>query len=338
MRPRDIALAVAVMAAWGVNFVMIDTGLALFPPLLFNALRFTLAGFPAVFFAGRPQVPWRWVIGVGLALGVIKFSLLFAGMAAGMPAGLSSLVLQSQAVFTVLFAVLLLRERPRAQQIVGLVVAFAGIVVVGSRMGSGLGAFLLIVGAAAAWGLSNIATREASPADTLRFMIWVSVVAAGPLILLTLLVEGPSRDASALSHLTVRPVLALGYVVVVATLGGFGVWGYLIRHYGAATVAPFSMLVPIFGLGAGALLLGEQIHRVDVIGGVLVVGGVLIGLARYEAFAGRRSRSRASGVGVGGSGRPAEIADQATSTPGSRTQAIIENSFSGTRWRRGTGA
>jgi O-acetylserine/cysteine efflux transporter len=278
MRPRDIALAVAVMAAWGVNFVMIDTGLTLFPPLMFNALRFTLAGIPAVFFVGRPQVRWRWVIAVGLALGVTKFSLLFAGMAAGMPAGLSSLVLQCQAVFTVLFAVLLLRERPRAVQIAGLAVAFAGIVVVGSRIGSDLGPFLLIIAAGAAWGVSNIATRQASPPDTLRFMVWVSVVAAGPLILLSLLVEGPSRDAVALHHLTWKPILALAYVVVVATLAGFGAWGYLIRKYGAATTAPFSMLVPIFGLAAAAVLLGERITTVDVLGGLLVVGGILLGL------------------------------------------------------------
>lgn len=280
MRPRDLALAVAVTAAWGVNFVMIDTGLTLFPPLLFNALRFTLAGFPAVLFAGPPRVPWRWVVAVGLALGVVKFSLLFAGMAAGMPAGLSSLVLQSQAIFTVLFAVLLLRERPRARQIAGLAVAFAGIAAVGSRTGSGLGAFLLVVAAAAAWGLSNIATRKAAPPDTLRFMVWVSAVASGPLIALTLVFEGPSRDLRALTHLSVRPVLALAYVVVVATLAGFGAWGHLIRRYGPATVAPFSMLVPVFGLGAGALLLGERVHLVEVLGAVLVVGGVLLGLTR----------------------------------------------------------
>jgi O-acetylserine/cysteine efflux transporter len=285
MRPRDIAVAVAVMAIWGVNFVVIETGLDHFPPLLFNALRFTVAAFPAVLFAGRPQVPWRWVIAVGLILGVTKFSLLFAGMAAGMPAGLSSLVLQSQAVFTVLYAVLLLRERPRAQQVAGLAVAFAGIVVVGSRMGSDLGAFLLIIGAAAAWGLSNIATRKASPPDTLRFMVWVSAVASGPLILLTLLIEGPSRDAAALAHLSPKPVLALAYVVVVATLAGFGGWGYLIRRYGAATVAPFSMLVPVFGIAAGALMLGERVHPVDVAGGVLVIGGVLLGLVRCTPVA-----------------------------------------------------
>jgi O-acetylserine/cysteine efflux transporter len=283
MKPRDMALAVAVMAVWGVNFVVIATGLEHFPPLLFNALRFTVAAFPAVLFAGRPQVPWRWIVAVGLILGVTKFSLLFAGMAAGMPAGLSSLVLQSQAVFTVLFAVLLLRERPRSTQLAGLVLALAGVALVGSRMGADLGAFLLIIGAAAAWGLSNIATRKASPPDTLRFMVWASVVACGPLILLSLLVDGPSADLAALRAIDAEAVGALLYVALLATLAGFGAWGYLLKRYGATTVAPFSMLVPIFGIASAALLLGERIHPVDVAGGVLVVGGILLGLARTPA-------------------------------------------------------
>src|SRR3954447_7497611 len=156
MRPRDLALAVAVAAVWGVNFVVIDVGLRHFPPLLFSALRFAVAAVPALFLGGRPRVPWRWVIAVALALGVTKFSLLFAGMAAGMPAGLSSLVLQSQAVFTTAFAVLLLRERPGRRRIAGLAVAAAGIGVVAVRLGGdGLpaGAFGLVLGAAVAWGL-----------------------------------------------------------------------------------------------------------------------------------------------------------------------------------------
>jgi O-acetylserine/cysteine efflux transporter len=280
MKPRDIALAVAVMAVWGVNFVVIATGLEHFPPLLFNALRFTVAAFPAVLVAGRPQVPWRWIVAVGLILGVTKFSLLFAGMAAGMPAGLSSLVLQSQAVFTVLFAVVLLRERPRSAQVAGLVLALAGVALVGSRMGADLGAFLLIIGAAAAWGLSNIATRKASPPDTLRFMIWASAVACGPLILLSLLVDGPRADLAALRAVDAEAVGALLYVALLATLAGFGAWGHLLKRYGATTVAPFSMLVPFFGIASAALLLGERIQAVDVAGGVLVVGGILVGLAR----------------------------------------------------------
>ncbi|MBM2615296.1 EamA family transporter [Actinoplanes sp. LDG1-06] len=280
MRPRDIGLAVAVMAIWGFNFVMIETGLDHFPPLLFNALRFTLAAFPAVLFVGRPQVPWRWIIAVGLILGVTKFSLLFAGMAAGMPAGLSSLVLQSQAVFTVVFAVLLLRERPRPVQITGLLVATAGVGLVATRMGAAFGAFLLIVGAAACWGLSNIATRKASPPDTLRFMVWVSAVASGPLIVLSLLVDGPSADLAAVRSTPVDALVALLYVALISTLAGFAVWGNLLNRYGASTVAPFSMLVPFFGMASAAVFLGERIHAVDVAGGVLVVGGILIGLLK----------------------------------------------------------
>jgi O-acetylserine/cysteine efflux transporter len=235
------------------------------------------------------------------------------------------LVLQSQAIFTVLFAVLLLRERPRAQQIAGLAVAFAGIVVVGSRTGSGLGAFLLIIAAAAAWGLANIATRKASPPDTLRFMVWVSAIASGPLILLTLLIEGPSRDTRALSHLSVKPVLALFYVVVVATLAGFGGWGYLIRRYGAATVAPFSMLVPIFGIAAGTLMLGERVHPVDLVGGALVVGGVLIGLIRYPPFASGGSRGRAS-MAPAMSEESGEIDDHTVRIRSANDPATVSNS------------
>jgi O-acetylserine/cysteine efflux transporter len=283
MKPRDIALAVAVMAIWGVNFVVIETGLDHFPPLLFNALRFTLAAFPALFFVGRPKVPWRWIIAVGLILGVTKFSLLFAGMAAGMPAGLSSLVLQSQAVFTVLFAVPLLRERPRGVQVAGLLLALAGIGVVATRIGANLGAFLLIIGAAAAWGLSNIATRKASPPDTLRFMVWVSAVACGPLIVLSLLIDGPAADISALRAIDLEAILATLYVALISTLAGFAGWGFLLRRYGAATVAPFSMLVPFFGIGSAALLLGERIHAVDVVGGALVIGGILLGLVRRQS-------------------------------------------------------
>jgi len=290
MRPRDLALAVAVAAVWGVNFVVIDIGLEHFPPLLFSALRFTVAAFPAILFVGRPQVPWRWVFAVAGALGVVKFSLLFAGMAAGMPAGLSSLVLQSQAIFTMIFAVLGGRifalggnrtpggERPSRRQVTGLAVAALGIVVVATRVGGGLpaGAFALVLGAAVAWGLSNVAMKKAAPPDMLRFMVWVSACAAPPLAVLSLLFEGPPHLGAA----DREAVGAVLFVALVSTLGGFGVWGALIRRYDASTVAPFSMLVPVFGIASAAVLLGEQVHPADLIGGVLVVGGVLYGVLK----------------------------------------------------------
>lgn len=276
MRPRDIALAVALMAAWGINFVAIDIGLDRMPPLLFSALRFALAALPAIFFVGRPQVPWRWVLAVGFSLGVVKFGLLFAGMAAGMPAGLTSLVLQSQAVFTVVFAVALLGERPKARQWTGLAVAAAGILLVAARFTAGpVGAFVLVLAASAAWGLSNLAMRRAAPPDMLRFMVWVSAVATLPLAGLSLILERPS-----LPRFDLPLVGALLYIAGISTLAGFAVWGALIRRYGAATVAPFSMLVPIFGMASATLFLGETLHPSDLAAAALVIGGVLYGAAR----------------------------------------------------------
>src|SRR6185312_11098062 len=147
-----------------------------FPPLLFSGLRFGLAALPAVFIR-VPRVPWRWILAVGLILGVVKFTLLFAAMDAGMPAGLSSLVLQSQAIFTLAFATAFLRERPGPRRLVGLALATCGVVVVAWRLGPDRPplAFALVVAAAVAWGLSNVAVRKAAPEDMLAFMVWISV-------------------------------------------------------------------------------------------------------------------------------------------------------------------
>jgi O-acetylserine/cysteine efflux transporter len=281
MRSRHVLLAVAVNVLWGVNFAVIDLGLRDLPPLLFCALRFGVAAVPAVFVLRRPGVAWRWVVAVGLALGVAKFGLLFAAMAAGLPAGLSALVLQSQAVFSVVFAVALLGERPGWRRVGGLVLASAGIAVVGLGVRGGpAGGFLLVLAAGAAWGLSNVATRRAAPPDLLRFIVWVSAVAAPVDAVLSLAIEGPGRDLAALRGITVSAVGATAFVAYGATLFGFGAWSALLRRYGASTVAPFAMLAPVCAVAAGALLLGQPVHATDVAGGAAVLCGIGLGLGR----------------------------------------------------------
>ncbi|HTJ37654.1 MAG TPA: EamA family transporter [Dactylosporangium sp.] len=279
MKPRDLALAIVVTVIWGVNFVVIHVGLSSMSPLLFCALRFGVAALPAVFLVGRPQAPWRWVIATGIALGVVKFSLLFAGMAAGLPSGLSALVLQSQVVFTLVFATVLLRDRPGPRRVAGVVLAGAGIVLIATQLGLDrpLGAFLLVVAAGAAWGLANVAMRKASAQNMLNFMVWVSAVATPPLILLTLTVDGPAYVWGALKGLDLVAVGAIAYIAYLSTLLGFGVWGRLIARYGAGTVAPFAALAPIFAILSSALFLHEDIHWYDLVGGAAILGGVLLG-------------------------------------------------------------
>ncbi|WP_238007752.1 EamA family transporter [Dactylosporangium sp. AC04546] len=285
MRPRDLALATLVAAIWGVNFVVIHVGLDSMSPLLFCALRFGVAALPAVFLVGKPKAPWRWVVATGVALGVVKFSLLFAGMAAGLPAGLSALVLQSQVVFTLVFATVLLKDRPGGRRVGGVVLSGAGIVLIATQLGLDrpLGAFLLVVAAGAAWGLANVAIRKAGATDMLNFMVWVSAVAAPPLVLLTLAVDGPGYVWGALRGLDLVALGAIAYIAYLSTLFGFGVWGKLIARYGAGTVAPFAALAPVFAILSAALLLSEELHWYDILGGAAILGGVLLGATRPPA-------------------------------------------------------
>ncbi|MEG3628750.1 EamA family transporter [Streptomyces poriticola] len=302
MPASHLCLAVLVAAVWGLNFTVIEVGLDHFPPLLFTALRFLAAALPAVFLVGRPKVAWRWIVAVGLVLGVAKFGLVFLGMDAGMPAGLTSLVLQVQAVFTAVFAAAVLRERPTLVQAAGMVVALAGIGVAAADEGTSgpLGGFALVVAAAAAWGVSNVLTRKASPPDALNFMVWVSVVPVLPLLALSLLTEGASRDLAALRGLDWEGAGSVLFVAWVATVFGFGAWGRLLSRHPASTVAPFSLLVPVFGVSSAALLLGEPVTPLRWCAAALLVSGVALTTLR------RRPGGPPRTTGGGGNAPPAE--------------------------------
>ncbi|MEV7343025.1 EamA family transporter [Streptomyces sp. NPDC093544] len=300
MRPTHISLAVLVAAVWGLNFTVIEVGLDHFPPLLFSALRFLVAALPAVFFVGRPKVAWKWIVAVGLVLGVAKFGLLFIGMDAGMPAGLSSLVIQIQAVFTALFAIAFLGERLTRVRLLGMAVALCGVGLAAVDEGAAgpVGAFALVIVAAACWGVSNVLTRKASPPDPLNFMVWVSTVPVLPLLGLSLLTEGPSRDLDALRALDWQGAGVVVYVAWITTVFGFGAWGWLLHRHPASTVAPFSLLVPVFGMSSAALFLGESISPLRWGAAALLVGGVgLTSVVRRPEAGGESGAGGPSGAG-----------------------------------------
>ena len=278
MRPAHVALAVLVAATWGLNFVVVEVGLDDFPPLLLSALRYTLASLPLLVLGGAAAVPWKWVLAVGGAIGVVKFSLLFVGMDVGMPAGLASLVLQVQAFFTLGFAAVLLRERLRIAQVAGLALASAGLILVASGLDGAATAagFALVIAAAAAWGVGNVAIKRAAPADPFRFMSWMCLVPPLPMFALSLAFEGPRSVGDALAGIDLGALGAVAYIAFAATTVGWGLWAYLVRAYSAGTVAPFSLLVPVFGLAFAALLLGEPVTVRVVVAAVLVVSGVFL--------------------------------------------------------------
>ncbi|WAK01908.1 EamA family transporter [Methylobacter sp. YRD-M1] len=280
MHLRHIALVILIIAIWGFNFVVIKVGLKELPPVLLCAVRFFLAAFPAVFFIKRPAVPFYQVMAFGLVMFVFQFALLFSGMYAGTTAGLASLVLQVHVFFTVVLAVVFLAEQPSVWQIIGALTSFSGIGLVAENTGGEISALglALIVGAAVSWGVGNLLSKKLGKVDMLALVVWGSLVAWPPLLLLSYLLEQGSWSLEGFSHLSWTTIGAVGYIVYPATLLGFAAWSWLLSRYPAATVAPFTLLVPVFGFTSSALALGEPIHQWKIAAAVLIIAGLCINL------------------------------------------------------------
>lgn len=281
MPRRHLLLAASVAVLWGVNFLAIHASLQTFPPFLLVALRFAIIAVPTMVLVPRPQVPWRWLIGYGLGFGTIQFLGLYLGMHLGFPTGLSSLVLQSSAPFTVVLGALLLREHLSARRVVGVVAASAGLAIVGLSYGvsAPLGPFLLVVLGGLGWAFGNLASRQAKAERPLHLVLWMSVVPPLPMLALSLAVEGPGRIgdsfAASFNADAIPAWIGLAYTIVLGTLLGSGLWVWLMARHPASTVAPFSMLVPVVGIATSAVVLGERPSPWQLLGGALVIAGVL---------------------------------------------------------------
>ncbi|WP_370675733.1 EamA family transporter [Pleomorphomonas sp. PLEO] len=276
MPVRHIALAVLVTAIWGFNFVVIRLGLGSVPPLLLAALRFVVAALPALFLA-RPKVPAARMVAIGMTLFVGQFAFLFPAMKLGMPPGLASVTLQSQAFLTILFASVALGERPKPRQLAGAGVAALGLLTIAATVGGdfttiGLG---LTIASAASWAIGNVLMRGADKVDMLAMMVWLSLVPPIPLFLLSLVFEGWPAIVSGVTGIGMVGAGSVLYLALLATLVGFGLWGFLLKNHPASTVAPFSLLVPLFGTLSSWLVLGETFSAQRVAG----MGLILLGLA-----------------------------------------------------------
>jgi O-acetylserine/cysteine efflux transporter len=287
---RDIGIGLIVVVLWGLNFIAIKLGLGDMPPLLLATIRFVVVCLPAIFFLPRPPVAWHWLIALGLTINVCQFAFLFMGIKLGMPAGLASLVHQSQAFFTLVFAVLLIGERWHWNNLAGLLVAACGMVVIASQQGSSMTAvgFWLTLTGAASWGAGNVIMRRATqgvpPFSMLALVVWAGAVAILPLALLSLCIEGPAAWQAAWQSITWTTGVSVIYLAYFATIGGYGLWGKLLSRYPAAVVSPFALLVPVVGMSSATLFLGEAFSLHQVIGALLVMSGLAV-----HVFGGRRS-------------------------------------------------
>jgi O-acetylserine/cysteine efflux transporter len=277
---RHALLALAVVAVWGSNFVVIKVALGTLPPLLLAVLRFSLAFVPAALFIARPAVPWRKLAAYGVLIGAGQFGLLYLAIDGRISPGLASLVVQSQVFFTIGLAMAADGERVRPFQWAALAMATAGIAVIAAHTGGDAtpAGLALVLVAAAAWAGGNQVARSMGRVQMLGVVVWSSVCALPPLVALSLWFEGPARIGAALGAADATVWAAVAWQSFANSLFGYATWGWLLARHPAATVAPLALLVPVFGIGASAWVLGESLPAWKFGAAGLVLGGLAINM------------------------------------------------------------
>ncbi|ANR77519.1 acetylserine transporter [Kosakonia sacchari] len=290
MTRKDVLLAMLVVVAWGLNFVVIKVGLHNMPPLMLAGLRFVLVAFPAILFVARPRVPLRLLLGYGLTISFGQFAFLFCAIKFGMPAGLASLVLQAQAFFTIILGAGVFGERLQIKQLVGITLAVLGVLVLIESSLNGqhvpLLGFLLTLAGAFSWACGNIFNKKimqhSSRPAIMSLVVWSALIPIVPFMIASLIFDGPALMLQSVVSIDFTTLLSLVYLAFIATILGYGIWGTLLGRYETWRVAPLSLLVPVVGMASAAFLLGETLSALQLVGAVLVMAGLYINVFGFR--------------------------------------------------------
>ena len=281
MKLKHLFLLFLVIVTWGFNFLVIKTGLKEIPPIFLAFLRMLLTSMPFIFFVKPPAIPMSKVFLYGMFMFALPFSLLFMGFYTGFAPGLASLVMQMQTFFTILLAILFLKERLNRWQTAAIVLAFSGIALAGANTCGNfpLSGFGLLLLAAFFWGIGNlIAKKIGKEVNMISLVVWGSFFTLPFLFLLSLFVEGPQRIFSSLETLSFSSLASLLYIAYGSTLFGYGTWSWLLSRYRLPIVAPFTLLIPMIAIVSSALLLGEPLQLWKASASFLVISGLIFNL------------------------------------------------------------
>jgi O-acetylserine/cysteine efflux transporter len=277
MSPRDIFLAVLVAAIWGLAFVASRLALDELPPTLMTTMRFAIAAVPCLF-VRKPDVSWPLLIAISATLFLGQFLAQAFGIAHGVPVGLASVIVQSQALFTIAFAVIAFGEVPTRMQSIGIGFAAVGLLMICGTVGYdfSVAAFAVLMISPVSFAIGNLLLRRARDVPMFDLFAWLCLASAMPLLALTLIADGPQTAWHSLQNMSLTGVISILTIGAVSTSIAYWLWGRLLRDYTAAQVVPFALLVPFVGAGASSVVFGERFGPLRLAGMLIVVCGIAI--------------------------------------------------------------
>jgi O-acetylserine/cysteine efflux transporter len=277
MKPADVCIAVLVAVIWGLAFVASRLALDEFSPALMTALRFAIAAVPCLF-VRKPDVSWPLLIAISLTLFLGQFLAQAYGIAHGVPVGLSSVIVQSQALFTIGFAAIVFGERPTPMQTAGIAIAVVGLLMICGTVGYdfSISAFAILLISPVSFAIGNLLLRPAQGAPMFDLFAWLCLTSAIPMFALTLVTDGLEPTWHAVAHMSLTGLICMLSLGALSTSIAYWLWGRLLRDYPAAQVVPFPLLVPFVGAGASSIVFGEKFGPLRLAGMVTVVGGIAV--------------------------------------------------------------
>jgi O-acetylserine/cysteine efflux transporter len=277
MKPADVCIAVMVAVIWGLAFVASRIALDEFSPELMTTLRFAIAAVPCLF-VRKPKASWPLLIAISFSLFLGQFLAQAFAIAHGVPVGLSSVIVQSQALFTIAFAAIIFGELPTRMQTIGVGVATIGLLMICGTVGYdfSVSAFAVLVISPISFAIGNLLLRRAQGAPMFDLFAWLCLAAVVPLAALTLVSNGPQPTWHALSHMSPTGLVCMLFLGGLSTSIAYWLWGRLLRDYPAAQVVPFALLVPFVGSAASSIVFGESFGPLRLAGMITVVGGIAI--------------------------------------------------------------
>lgn len=276
MKPAHLLLALLANIAWAFNFIAGKAGVAHFQPFLFTALRFAFVLLALFSFLRWIPGQMRRVLGIGLVLGILHFSLIFAGLAAS--GDISSVAIASQLYvpFSALLATLVLGETLEGRRWFGIALAFGGVMAIGFDpvVFQHLEALLLVTAAAMAQAVATIQMRRLQGVNVFVLQAWIALCATPGLALLSLLFE--REQWTALRAATWLELAAPLYSAIGASIVGHGILYYLVSRYPVGVTTPLMLLTPVLAVVFGVLLWGDVLSGRLVLGGLLTLAGIAI--------------------------------------------------------------
>ncbi len=278
MNAKHVVMAFFIVVLWGLNFVALKIAVLSLPPIFLAGLRFLLISIPWIFFVEKPKVSKRQFITLPITLGVLQYSLLYYGMSTGLSAGLSAVILQTQSFFTVIMSTILIKEKPRLNEISGLLIGALGVMIllINNNGDFKIEAVLIILAAAISWGIANIQLKNLGNVNMVSFLIWISPFAAIVLFIISFILEYDLVLNIDFSNVEIKVFLSIFYTAYLSTVIGFTMWQYLLNKYKSVQITPYGLLVPVTGSIFGYIILSEVLEIYQIIAGIVIIIGLMV--------------------------------------------------------------